>query len=247
MKITITEAVTWVVGKLRDATLDLVPDQGQLEILTKRMEADVAEKRSEYHKALQAEVAIEDPNHPAEGLLPKLRAKLERRQAQGADWGKEHSAPGTSTQRKSQLMKLMEQCAGEIHQIEQEIATQEGLLKTCQETTGLRRTAYQAASEDLKKLRQVAPTILAQTQALKAAQKERLRAAADAAKGTKSGAGELVAQLQAELDQARAGASAAETIELEETPDDIDLDQVDEEREAEEASDDLVAKWTGKG
>ncbi|MBX7138720.1 MAG: hypothetical protein K1X83_12120 [Oligoflexia bacterium] len=245
MTITAGEGLQWLVGKLQGFALGLVPDEDKLQILTQRMQEDVAEKRRNWQEALRSQVEIEDPEHPDEGKLPALRLKLERREAQGAKAGLE--AQGTVTpERAKRLTDRMKQASADIQAVEGEISAMETLLATRKETTALRRSAFVAAKKDLQKLTEVAPTILAQTQALNDAQKEKLAALEATGHGADSQAGALLEQLQQELETAKAGHSAANIIVAEEDDDELDLDAEETREEAETESDERIARWTGK-
>lgn len=243
LKISVAEGLQYVLGKMRDAALGVVPDAEKLQILIERSAADTDGKRQAYHAALSSEVELLNPEHPDEGKLPALRAKLARRESQGQAWGKEF-AETTNTQRKGQLKGYLTQCSADCDQLEADIQATESLLAERQETTKLRKDAYESAKADYLKLRTVAPTILEHTNALNEAKRERLEALKDAGKSDGDNAAEIIQQLQEGLDDAKAGSIASSIIEGEET--EVDLDQVAEEEADAATTDARINRWTGK-
>lgn len=247
INITMVEGASWLAGKLRDLALGVVPDKGKLDILTERMRGVRDEAKRLYHEALTAELAIFNPAPEVKGSLEVLRERLEKRMAQGESWGGELVGdPKPNKPRREQLTEWLQLCADDVKQLKVDIAAEEALLATCRETTRSRKSAYEIAKADLRKLEKIAPTILARTHALQDAQKARLQAADDAARANTGQAAAVLAQFTQDLANAQAGASAAETIQLEETEGGVDLDAIADEEATLADSDELIAQWTRK-
>jgi hypothetical protein len=247
INISVIEGLGWMGSKLKEYALGAVPDAAKLEILTQRMREDRDQKRRLYHAALASELQIFNPDENEEGSLERLQNQLKKRNGQGEKWGAELTGePKPTKARRAQLEQLLEACSADCSKLEGQIRSDEALLATRKETTALRKKAFDEASAELKKLEQIAPTILAQTQALKDAQRERLEAAADSAQGNKGQAGALIAQYEMELQEAQAGAAAATMIEIEETEGDVGLDAELDKEEAAAAADERIARWTKK-
>jgi hypothetical protein len=249
INITLFEGARWLAGKLQEMALGVVPDPAKLQILTERMQADRDQKRRDYHAALTAELAIFDPDPEKMGSLERLEAQLAKRNRQGEAWGAELTGDQKPSEaRRTELEGLLKACSSEVEQLERNITTEKSLLTTRRQTTQLRKRLFEEAAAEVAKLEKIAPAILAQTQALKQAQKERLAAveAQTASKGHKGQAGAILAQFQQELEQAQAGDSAAQTIEIEETDQAPDLDAIAAKEDALAASDERIARWTRK-
>jgi len=242
IKITVVEALKWVVGELKNRGLSLVPDEAQLEILTERMAAEKDEKLRKYHEALRAEVELENPSHPEEGRLPNLRARLARREKQGQEAADELKA-GAKGKRAVELKSRMEQCASEMGELEQEIAALERLLAERKETTQMRKAAYLKAKAGLKRLREVGPTVLARAKAFEDAERDRLRAIEESGQGSEGDVDALLDQLEQRVEKAQASDAAAEIIVDEEEEQEPDLDEVEEEEQAERRQDERIARW----
>lgn len=245
-QIKVTEAAGWLAQKLHDYALGAIPDQAKLEILTQRMRADAQNKRAAYMAALSSQCELQDPDHPSVGRIPTEQAKLKHRNEQGASYAQELQGGNLTADRKAQLEAYLKQCSADCTALEAQIKVDQSLLATRKETTSLRKKEYDAAKAELNQLETVAPTILAQTQALKDAAKEKLRAAADAAHHTESGVGSLIGDYQKELQAAQAANAAATHIESEEVGSTIDLDKVDAAESTIHADDERIARWMNK-
>ena len=244
LQITLTEGFKWAIAQLQAHALGSVPSKDKLDILIQRAESDTTEKRGLYQAALQEEVKLQNPAHPEEGEIPRLNAKLADREKLGARWGTEFKEPTTPALRKAELQRLLDQCAKDCDAIEAQLPGKKAELAQRRTTRELREKLYREALADLKKLKDVAPAILAQTEALDDAKREQLEASAAVKQGGGHAANAIIAELQGGLDNAQAGFDASSIIFGEETDDDIDLDDVVAKEVAEHSSNERVSRWT---
>ncbi|MBP7966745.1 hypothetical protein KAZ66_00585 [Candidatus Woesebacteria bacterium] len=241
--ITMREAFGWFAEKAKEFSLSPIPDAERVAIVLQRMREDIANKKIAWDNALKAEVAIQDPEDFSVGALPTLRARMQKYEDRGALWGREYNS--ASAERQRQLSQQMKEADATISALEIEISTQEAVLVANQDTTRRRREAYDQAKTEYEKLRTLAPALVAQTNVLKEAQEERMRAIQETAGNSITNAGAILAQLQAVLDDAKAGDRAAALID-EETAEGRTLDEIMAAEDAASAQNDRVSRWINK-
>lgn len=246
IQISFTEAFKWFGGVAKAFALSPIPDAERVTIVLERMRSDVAEKKIAYINALKAEATILDPEDDKVGTLAVARARQAKYEAQGQAWGSEFSRETTSKKRKAELTQLMNEADATITALVSEIGSLEAVLKTRQETTRLRKNAYEAAQADYTKLKTLAPAMVAQTKALEEAQAERMQAIRDTGGKANTNSDAVIQQLTGALEAAKAGDRAAELVGDEEGVDKPSLDELIEQEAAAAATKERVNRWTSK-
>ena len=247
MKINISmgEAFTWFGELAKQYMTSPIPNKEKVTIVIRRLEEDVDTKRQAWQHALAEVMKIDDPDRPEAGNLTLARRRLQEYEHQGQAWGAELSDSTTPQTRKLKLESLLEDLDSKMTVLESEIGNLEQLLVSRQETLKLCEGQFQKAKNELKKLRTVAPTIIAQTEALEAAQRDKMKALEAKADGPSTNAGEILAGLQSALGEAKALNTAAASIEESESSLDVDAEIV-REKQAKKSSERL-SRWCHAG
>lgn len=242
IQISVREAFAWFGEKAKEFALSPIPDKERCSIAIKRLTAIRDEKQREYHEALKIQVSIQDPEDVNAGSLPSRRRRLVLVNTKGEQWGGEYQT--ASKKRQGELKALMEAADLEVTKLESEISSLEEQLKMAQETTAARKFSYDKADSELQKMKQLAPILIEQADALKERQKEKMEALQAASEGPDTDADEILAKLQAAVDEAKTGDRAATIITDEEQA--VDLDEVLAKEEAAAASSERMARWMKK-
>jgi hypothetical protein len=243
LNISLQEALSHYVQAAKEWALSPIPNVERLEIILNRMRQDVAEKRMAKQEALSAVVAIQDPEDPTRGKLPALQARLIKYQDKGAEWGAQYKElRETQHKRRADLMSKMREASANIEAVETEIASTEKILATRQETFELRDAAYQEAKQAYRQLKEMGPSLIAQTKALKEAQEERTRAIEQTAGDADTDSKVILQELTSALEDAQSDHRAAELI-AEDEKSGISLDEIIAAEEKAAASDETVAGW----
>lgn len=240
LKIGVREALAYFVEKTKEWGMSPIPDAERLQIVLGRMRKDVAEKRLAYQEALAGVVSIEDPEDPKRGQLPALRARLEKYQAKGEEWGAEYKEEASSRKR-GDLLARMQEASANIHSVQAEIASLDQVLSTRKETLALRKKAYEEAKANYQKLRVHGPSLVAQTKALQESQAERARAIEQSAGEAGTDSAAILAELESAMEGARSDERAAELIEGD--AEEMSLDEIIDAEEKAASSDTTITAW----
>jgi hypothetical protein len=240
IKISIREAFGWFAVQAKEFALSPIPNSQRVSIMLQRMAEDLDRKRVMYHAALQEVVAIQNPDNPDIGRLPSKRRRIETLSAQGVKWAGELETV-TEDRRRVELNGLLAAAAQECEKLKTDVAGLETLLATNQQTLKLREGVYHKAKADYLKLKSVAPALVAQTDALKVANAQRMEALEAAGENPSTNPAQVLNELQQELEAARAGEQASQMIEFDDTP--VDLDAAIAKETGATAESDLVDCW----
>jgi len=240
--IKMSEAFAWFAGKAHDLLLSPIPDSERVGIMLKRLAEEVDDRRRLWQQALAEVVKIQNPESQDEGALPRKKARLELVNANGRKWGQESKE--ATGKRKEELQAFMQAASQEIEKLEADIKGLEEQLKIRSETLQLAETTYKKANADYAKLKAMAPALVAQTEALKRAQADKMAQMEESARSPSTDPSAVLAGLSEALEEAKASNTAAAQIQDDDQLDHVDLDDVMEKEAAAGSQATRIADWT---
>lgn len=217
LQITFTEAVQLFAEKAKAFLLSPIPDKERIGAVLSRLQTDLQGAQTRLIEAKGAVVRIKNK-------LPNLQERLNTLEGKGREWTQEMNAPGVTEPRRKQLELQIQSCALECERLETEIGGLNKTLMMREQTARIYDASYSQKRTEYEKLKKIAPVLIAQTEALKLANAEKMQALRTAVTSNGTDITGILTELQDSLDTEQASYEAV--TEMAESEPSMDLEAV---------------------